>query len=36
MPLVCYEIADILLFAEDAKISKNIIDNNDKNNLKVG
>ena len=31
MPLECNELADILLFADDAKISKNIIDINDKN-----
>ena len=35
MPLECNELADILLFADDAKISKNIIDNNDKNKLQV-
>ena len=35
MPLECNELADILLFADDAKISKNIIDINDKNNLQV-
>ena len=35
IPLVCYELADILLFADDAKISTNIIDINDKNKLQV-
>ena len=35
MPLECNELADILLFADDAKISKNIIDINDKNKLQV-
>ena len=35
MPLECNELADILLFVDDAKISKNIIDINDKNKLQV-
>ena len=35
IPLVCDASADILLFADDAKISKNIIDINDKNKLQV-
>ena len=35
MPLVCNELADILLFAGDAKISKTVIDINDKNKLQV-
>ena len=35
MSLVCDELADILLFEDDAKISKNIININDKNKLQV-
>ena len=35
MPLECNELADISLFVDDAKISKNIIDINDKNKLQV-
>ena len=35
MPLICDKLTDILLFAGDAKISKNIIDINDKNKLQV-
>ena len=35
MSLECNELADILLFADDAKISKNVIDINDKNKLQV-
>ena len=35
MPLVCYDSYDILLIADDAKISKNIIDINDKNKFQV-
>ena len=35
MPLECNELADILFFAGDTKITKNIIDISDKNKLQV-
>ena len=35
MPLACNKLVDILLFADDAKILKNIIHFNDKNKLQV-
>ena len=35
MPLECNELADIFLLADNAKISKHMIDINDKNKLQV-